>query len=1232
VRNHVDAYAWTCSVGAHVRAGLATRHESQNIWRVAQDPVARLWARDARLDAREEMRARGGGKVRLDAGNAAVLKKDSAEKESGEAMRVTMDLHAVHMFTHAFATDGSKAEGRMGRTAFGLWSGADMEKWGAERDEARDALITDDEIERKAVGEGLEGGRLPATWEVVDAEMYAVFRALLRVYREAVSESGEAGAKACRVLVLTDCQSAMGQIERAWRQGEMRHESKGDRRAMLEAICRVRAKLGVCVLCYVPAHEGCSPNEYADACAKGHLGAAEMEDVTSRVARWVETTPRVMERYTKEEGWVTMDRAAYKGVRQCATLYARQRMAEGVGEGRVSAGAKGKVWKAWGVKAMKMTAPEATTQGVVKKPTWEDAAAHMENLGVVMGMRNADGRGVPHEREWERKCESEGKQGGPATRAGEDGCAACRKAAIERVKAAAARGVATHMPNAMPKATWRHWLTGPCAAADDELRTTMKEHATRIASIVRQTARGAAKEMSVVCDAAAEAMRKATAREVVTYEEYEALAQVMAAQMPTVEGDVEKRMSKRLGELEAERKELVHTALAQRRHAEAAGRGVTERRKQQEEHRGWMMLVLRMWAREARKEGGGVLRLRALVRAEVDARRASVRTGRKAMRVMVEGRGDARRLVRVDEEKWWSRLQQRVHAVAAWARVHGGDTRRWYVRGEGRGIAAAETNAAARPERDAGMERRGMRAQPAAVSTREGVRLWWWLEGGEGADASGPASVRRGVHTKQDADPVEARAGDGDATDVERVESAAEPPVARHLEEESGEGLDELGIDDVLNDDEAGPAGTHVGEGVVDEGDSGGGTREGTVAVEGGVRLTRRSAQPDVDGGCGDGGGGSGVGVDGGGSETARGPRGEEGTVGGGAGFGGEDVVPVGAEQRVEGGSAGVHTAEGGGVTQTAARGEGGNAELTEQRADDTSVNGAAEGGDGLGGREERREEHGMEGRRGWNGEGAGDLRHREVLASGREHVVVGRIGGGNGQHGGVRDTGGEGGRDGVTGGAVGGTDAAGDTLRADDGGHGRRRQRPIGQEGAEARLRRRRRTAAMGGGIQPGVEGGRIEDGGGGQLERQQTAETGAALLHHDAHAVDLGGSRAAGQQGVSGAVEAEDALGQSGGGGATEAGEEGNEGVECNVVAENQIQGVGTSTTTATPMEGGESGEGGRGSGQAPTRSLEATGTGGTGRGGGGISAAAEESLHSARHARPRSTRRAGQSPTGT
>ena len=48
-------------------------------------------------------------------------------------------------------------------------------------------------------------------------------------------------------------------VERAWRAGEVRHEEKGDRRAMLEAVCRLRAQLGLCVLCYVPAHEGSSP-------------------------------------------------------------------------------------------------------------------------------------------------------------------------------------------------------------------------------------------------------------------------------------------------------------------------------------------------------------------------------------------------------------------------------------------------------------------------------------------------------------------------------------------------------------------------------------------------------------------------------------------------------------------------------------------------------------------------------------------------------------------------------------------------------------------------------------------------------------------------------------------------------------------------------------------------------------------------------------------------------------
>ena len=33
-------------------------------------------------------------------------------------MRVAMDLHAKHWFTHAFATDGSKEGERRGKTAY----------------------------------------------------------------------------------------------------------------------------------------------------------------------------------------------------------------------------------------------------------------------------------------------------------------------------------------------------------------------------------------------------------------------------------------------------------------------------------------------------------------------------------------------------------------------------------------------------------------------------------------------------------------------------------------------------------------------------------------------------------------------------------------------------------------------------------------------------------------------------------------------------------------------------------------------------------------------------------------------------------------------------------------------------------------------------------------------------------------------------------------------------------
>ena len=157
-------------------------------------------------------------------------------------------------------------------------------------------------------------------------------------------------------------------------------------------------------------------------------------------------------------------------------------------------------------------------------------------------------------------------------------------------------------------------------------------------------------------------------------------------------------------------------------------------------------------------------------------------------------------MVRASLETWWRRLQQRIRAVATWAGELRGRDMGWIVRGEGaRGAGgqtadasategseqatrAAQAEQAARAVQPTNSEqehqeneeaaparrqsdrlrdntvqyqqtrrwrRRSTRllkrkAVPAVSSTREGIRLWWWLQGDEGSDARGPISVERG--------------------------------------------------------------------------------------------------------------------------------------------------------------------------------------------------------------------------------------------------------------------------------------------------------------------------------------------------------------------------------------------------------------------------------------------------------------------------------------------------------
>ena len=57
----------------------------------------------------------------------------------------------------------------------------------------------------------------------------------------------ERGAASRRCLVMSDCKGALELVEWAWRRGGTRGLERHKRGGILEAICRVRARLGLVV-------------------------------------------------------------------------------------------------------------------------------------------------------------------------------------------------------------------------------------------------------------------------------------------------------------------------------------------------------------------------------------------------------------------------------------------------------------------------------------------------------------------------------------------------------------------------------------------------------------------------------------------------------------------------------------------------------------------------------------------------------------------------------------------------------------------------------------------------------------------------------------------------------------------------------------------------------------------------------------------------------------------------
>ena len=258
---------------------------------IARCPVLRLFLRS------DDVEVRGGV---LDA-NGVRIECDDEEKKAlrGGAEHcwwvrwVCLNLHAWHDFTHAVATDGSLktyADGST-RLAVGLWEGVQPLDEDTLDEDGRRRLEEEGEREesiQSRVGAGLWGAALPAASldTIVDAEMYAV---LLYLRKMAGAGAADAGARRC--LVLVDCKPALQAIEGAWRRGRIETGRGGDRGAMLEEICRLRATLGRVVFLWVPSHVGISPNSMADAAAKTYLGQPVDEAGVASIAAAVRTRP-----------------------------------------------------------------------------------------------------------------------------------------------------------------------------------------------------------------------------------------------------------------------------------------------------------------------------------------------------------------------------------------------------------------------------------------------------------------------------------------------------------------------------------------------------------------------------------------------------------------------------------------------------------------------------------------------------------------------------------------------------------------------------------------------------------------------------------------------------------------------------------------------------------------------------------------------------------------------------
>ena len=259
--------------------------------------------------------------IKFDRHEATLVKKQGEEMSWG-ARHVLLTIHSHAKITDAAATDASlKGEGEERMTSIGIWEGVTPRK-------PEDQLKAETpEQTRKRVGAGTWGMATPKDWEITQAELFAILMYLKRLKDRHGSYTTHR-----RVLIASDCLTGINMIEKALR--KKRAGGRGNMCAIVEVICKYIKEFEMVKLVYIPGHSGATPNSYADAIAKSHLGVqAHPEKITEWINGQVTSRPCILCPIEKGVKGTTPDAAPYKYAKSAAMSWTRTKLKKNTSHG-----------------------------------------------------------------------------------------------------------------------------------------------------------------------------------------------------------------------------------------------------------------------------------------------------------------------------------------------------------------------------------------------------------------------------------------------------------------------------------------------------------------------------------------------------------------------------------------------------------------------------------------------------------------------------------------------------------------------------------------------------------------------------------------------------------------------------------------------------------------------------------------------------------------------------------